>query len=184
MADGTLDLGALDDKRAQAEQMEPARRAPARPRLAGRTWPVDRLLLAASVLMIPGGVAAILLGWYGAARTPFLFEQVPYLISGGLLGVGLLLGGGLLYMGSWLSRLAAQQRDDAAQLRELLGALRAPETGGPVPVPPLGGGLVATPTGTMFHRPDCPVVAGKSGLRQVGSDNGLSPCKLCDPVPA
>jgi hypothetical protein len=132
------------------------------------------------VLMIPGGVAAILLGWYGAARTPFLFEQVPYLISGGLLGVGLLLGGGLLYMGAWLSRLAEQQRDDASQLRELLSELRSADA---APAAATAGPLVATATGTMFHLPDCPVVANKDGLRPVTSDNGLRPCKLCNPAP-
>ena len=87
-------------------------------------WTIDRLMAVLAVLMLPGGVIAIGLAWYGAAHTPFLFEQLPYLISGGMLGIGLLVSGGLLYMGSWLSKLADIQRDEAAQTREVLAALR------------------------------------------------------------
>jgi hypothetical protein len=41
--------------------------------------------------------------------------------------------------------------------------------------------LVATVKGSMAHRPDCVVVAGKPGLRAVDASEGLLPCKLCDP---
>ena len=41
--------------------------------------------------------------------------------------------------------------------------------------------LVATPGGTV-HRPDCPIVAGKDGLRRVAaSEPGLEPCRMCEP---
>ncbi|MEY2461670.1 MAG: hypothetical protein QOG30_3500, partial [Acidimicrobiaceae bacterium] len=41
--------------------------------------------------------------------------------------------------------------------------------------------LVATGKGTMAHRPDCVVVAGKPDLRRVSADEGLVSCKLCEP---
>ena len=41
--------------------------------------------------------------------------------------------------------------------------------------------LVATDTGTMAHRPDCVVVAGKTGVRAVSANAGLAACKLFDP---
>ena len=44
-----------------------------------------------------------------------------------------------------------------------------------------GPALVATARGTMAHRRDCVVVAGKADLRPVGPGDGLAPCKLCDP---
>ena len=47
------------------------------------------------------------------------------------------------------------------------------------------GRLVATPTGTMFHRPDCPVVADRPAgeLRTITLPaTGMSPCKLCAPL--
>ena len=54
-------------------------------------------------------------------------------------------------------------------------------------VPSPDGMLVATMTGTMLHRPDCPVVANKakSELRAVDADDpDLKPCKICDPLEA
>ncbi len=39
--------------------------------------------------------------------------------------------------------------------------------------------LVATARGTMSHRPECVVVAGKPDLRAVAAGDGLLPCKLC-----
>ena len=35
----------------------------------------------------------------------------------------------------------------------------------------------------MFHRPDCPIVVGRQGLRQVKPDApGFEPCKICEPL--
>ncbi len=45
----------------------------------------------------------------------------------------------------------------------------------------VAGELVATGKGTMAHRPDCVVVAGKQSLRRVSPDQGLVSCKLCEP---
>ena len=153
---------------------------------------LDRVLAIVGTLMLPVGFAAIFLGYLGAAGTGFLFEQVPYLISGGLLGIGLVLGGGTLYLGSWVAKLAAQQREESAKVRELLVEIRdglgqAPRSS-PFARPddtteiPMVGGFVATQSGTLFHRPDCPVVLGRDNLRRVSSSDGLAPCKLCDPA--
>lgn len=152
----------------------------------------DVLLLAAAVL-IPLGVLVILLGWYGAAHTPYLFEQVPYLISGGLVGLAFVLAGGLAYFGAWIARgVAGQQRSSdeiAALLREIrdeLGTRPAP------PGPARRGttarasdgrqGLVATAAGSMLHRPDCTVMTGRDDARPVTTTAGLTPCGLCNPL--
>src|SRR5438128_2494785 len=42
------------------------------------------------------GIVLVLLGWYGAAYTNILTEQIPYLISGGLLGLGLIIVAGIM----------------------------------------------------------------------------------------
>ena len=57
----------------------------------------ERWLMVAGAVMMPLGVAFTLLGWYGAAHTTRLFEQVPYLVSGGILGLGLIVIGGARY---------------------------------------------------------------------------------------
>ncbi len=145
------------------------------------------VLFVAGAVMLPLGLVVIGLGWYGAAHTPFVFEQMPYLISGGLLGVGLLTGGGLLYVGSWLARLAEQQRDDGEKIRQLVAGVRRELEYLPGVI--AGGAtmaaqqtFVATQTGTMFHRPECSVVSGRNDLKRVGPDEGLDPCKICQPT--
>jgi hypothetical protein len=158
-----------------------------RPGLSGvlPQWSIDQVLTVVASLLVPLGVVAIGLGWYGAAHTPFLFEQLPYLISGGMLGVGLLAAGGLLYFGSWIAKLAQQQREDSAALRELLTAMRtdlqASAIAGAGAVD--AGRFVATANGSMYHLPDCSVVAGKDGLRSVSQFEAaaMKPCKLCKP---
>ena len=149
-------------------------------------WTIARVMAVLATLMLPAGVVALAMGWYGAAHTPFVFEQIPYLISGGLVGVGLLTGGGLLYMGSWLTRLAEQQREEGKQLREVLTAIRQEIEYLPATMSNTSRTaqqtFVATRTGTMFHVPECSVVQGRDDLRDVSADDGLTPCKICHPT--
>ena len=148
---------------------------------------VFALALAGAVLL-PLGIGVILLGWYGVAHTPYTFEQNAYLVSGGLLGVGLVLVGGFLYVGAWVARLADGQREQNARLLAALEGLRLPADGALTGRPaaasaglPAATTFVATPTGTMLHRPDCTIVAGRDNVRQVDDDPGLRSCRLCDP---
>lgn len=70
----------------------------------------DRVL--AWVLVVAGGLA-IVLGWIGVTATPYSFEQIPYVLSGGIGGVFLLGVGAML----WIS---ADLRDEWRVLRRLL----------------------------------------------------------------
>jgi hypothetical protein len=170
---------------------------------AGRRSPVDRLrsvdgvLAAVASVLLPLGLIVILLGWYGASHTPYLFEQVPYLISGGLIGLGLVLTGGLVYFGSWIARSAAQQQRTGEQLAALLHEIRDELHNRPTELPAAAprtrkaagsnghAPFVATAKGSMLHRPDCTVVAGREDLRAVAGDaQGLQPCGLCAPLSA
>src|SRR4029079_12827232 len=76
------------------------------------------LLVGGAALMVLG-LVAVLLGWYGAAHTPFGFEQTPYLISGGLFGIALVLVGGFLFFGSWLARVAVTSQQTAKEMAAL-----------------------------------------------------------------
>ena len=60
------------------------------------------------------GAIVILLGWYGAAHTTRVFLQIPYLISGGLFGLGLMFAGGFLYFSRWITDLLDETRRQAA----------------------------------------------------------------------
>ncbi|MFE6865070.1 hypothetical protein ACFVFS_00780 [Kitasatospora sp. NPDC057692] len=46
---------------------------------------------------------------------------------------------------------------------------------------------LAVPGGTLYHRPECPLVAGKASAADADAsavrDRGLTPCRLCDPEP-
>lgn len=63
------------------------------------------MLVPASVAVLLGFVA-IVLGWVGAARTAREIEQIPYLISGGIVGLALVVLGGLLLVATfWVAVL-------------------------------------------------------------------------------
>jgi len=80
----------------------------------------ERFLVGLAGALMTGGVAAILLGWHGASGAVLVTEQVPYLISGGLLGVALATIGALTFFTHWLAVLV---RDHRRQHQELLRAI-------------------------------------------------------------
>jgi hypothetical protein len=172
------------------ERIATLRQRVGRLRIRRISLPMDRWLMVLGGAMMVAGVAAIVLGWYGAAHTPYDFEQVPYLISGGLLGLALATLGGLFYFAYWLTRQIAESRtqsDATAQALARIAELLAGGSNGSRVSAGNGGvktgEFVATATGTMIHRPDCSVVVGRKGLRSVSPDDpGLEPCKLCDPL--
>lgn len=160
----------------------------------------DRWMLVLGGTLLPLGLLLVLLGWVGASRTVLVFEQLPYLISGGLLGVALVIAGGFVYFAYWLTLMVRETRRGRADLNDglarietlLLAAAAAPEptstsvrrSAARTPaVEPGVGGLVATRSGTMLHRPDCAVVVGRDGLRPVSAGTpGLTPCGICAPL--
>lgn len=143
-----------------------------------------RLGLVGGGLLVAGAVL-VLLGWYGAAHTSRVYLQIPYLISGGLLGVVAAFAGGSLYFASWVTRLVHEERaraDAAADAATEMGAtLRRIEAllAGSAPAANGSAGLVATPSGRLAHRPDCPTVAGRDDLRVLEDPGDLTPCRMC-----
>jgi hypothetical protein len=150
----------------------------------------ERLLMIVGGVIAPLGLIVVLLGWWGAAHSPYVFEQLPYVISGGLLGLGLIFLGSFFYFAHWMTQLVKEHRAQSAAIVEALERLQdevgkqastvthAVSTNGTRDGAIV---LVATERGSMAHRADCAVVAGKGGLRQVSASDDLAPCKLCDP---
>ena len=68
-------------------------------------------------VLIAAGLVALLVGWWGVSHTAYLAEQVPYLVSAGLLGLFLLGVGATV----WIS---ADLRDEWRKLDELADVLR------------------------------------------------------------
>ena len=96
-----------------------------RRRRATPTRKVEQYLMYSGGILLPLGLLLIVLGWQGAAHTPRLFEQIPYLISGGILGAGMVLAGGFLYFSYWLTRLVFEGRSHTDQLIEAINRLEA-----------------------------------------------------------
>lgn len=95
---------------------------------------LSRLEDSRTLLVIAGaatttGISAIVLGWFGAARSTLVEEQIPYLISGGLLGVALATVGALVFFSYWMTVAVTEARHHEQARRqdhiELLAALRA-----------------------------------------------------------
>lgn len=145
----------------------------------------DRWLLVAGGVLIPLGVVLIVVGWYGTAQTTLTFEQAPYIVSGGLLGLGCILIGCLLYAVHWLARLARDSAANAARqaaheerVEQLLMRLAA--GGG---APEIAAALVVTRGGSMLHRPDCAATHGQVVLPAGPAAAGYELCGLCRPDP-
>jgi protein-S-isoprenylcysteine O-methyltransferase Ste14 len=75
----------------------------------------DRIIAWAAVI---AGALLLLLGWLGVSRTAFPAEQIPYVISGGLVGLFLLGLGAMV----WLS---ADLRDEWRKLDRIEKAIES-----------------------------------------------------------
>ena len=92
--------------------------------------PTEKWLAVAGGVLMPLGVLLVIAGWFGAAHTTRLFEEIPYLISGGLLGVALATIGALTLFAHWLTVLIREGRrqetlrkQDHVELMEALALL-------------------------------------------------------------
>jgi hypothetical protein len=132
------------------------------------------------VLFCLAGFVLVWVGWNGAASYDSTIRQFPYLISGGVAGLGLIHVG----VGLWIVQ---SQRAERARLEDNLAGLnRVLET--LVEVVALGGaghGLVLAGT-TAYHRPACPLVQDHPRLTtttaELAAESGLAPCRTCEPV--
>ncbi|TMM17565.1 MAG: hypothetical protein E6G01_05630 [Actinobacteria bacterium] len=173
------DLEASVDPAARAAG-EQARLADSLARLRRRTKLVatERWLLVAGSVMVPLGAILVILGWFG-------------------FGLVLVIAGSFCYFGYWLARLVSDERQQTNQLLEALERIEGHLANGSTPPtrdaataparPPLSSTrpeFVATLTGSLYHRPDCLVVADRSAddLRSVRAGaKGRTPCRICLP---
>lgn len=104
-----------------------------------RTSPTtEQRLLLAGVVLMPLGLVLVLIGYLGASGTTELSSQVPYMISGGLLGLAVTVVGAALflryslgrYLRFWLLRLVFEEHTTADRLAEALERLGQQLAGG------------------------------------------------------
>ena len=145
-----------------------------------RTW--ARLGGQLGLGCIAVGLLIIGLAWNGAASVDFVSGQIPYLLSGGALGLGFIMLGGAMI-------IVQNSRHDRslieAQLKELNTAIArlANAIGGGGP-----GGHNGAPKVVLgrssYHRPDCRLAQGKDlpvATIEAAEADGLSPCRICNP---
>src|SRR5205085_10103088 len=75
-------------------------------RVSGEQW-----LFVAGGALVLAGIVLVVIGWVGTSRTVLVAGQIPYVVSGGLLGLGLIFLGGFLYFGYWLALLFRDGRE-------------------------------------------------------------------------
>ena len=93
----------------------------------------ETLLLKSGAVLPVIGLVLMIAAWWSASDTPYVADQIPMLISGGLVGLGLLLVGiGLFLRYSltrlfrfWLARVIVEQQ---TQNERVLAALDGIET--------------------------------------------------------
>ncbi|MCB5167089.1 hypothetical protein LG634_19885 [Streptomyces bambusae] len=133
--------------------------------------PSPRPALGAAVLALVCGALLCAAGWYGVSGERFAERQIPYLASCTVPGAALLVAGAVLLTAVW--RPAPPGPGRPAEPLSAEGAAGPPRS----PGPPL-----RVPGGTLAHRPDCPLVDGRTDAVPAAGDGGLSPCPVCEPA--
>jgi hypothetical protein len=139
------------------------------------------------ILYCLAGLVLVFLGWNGAATYDRVSAQVPYVISGGLAGLCLVVIGGSVLV-------AASAREGSAALQATVEELRAAveRMGGGEATPGASAGagapagdemVVAGPS--SYHRPTCRMVQGQAGTTMttasVAAARDLAACRICAP---
>jgi hypothetical protein len=139
------------------------------------------------VLFCLAGFVLMWVGWNGAASYDDAIRQFPYLISGGLGGLG------LIHIGVGLWTVQSQRAERARLESDLAGVERVLETlvevvgltaGAGSAALGAENGLVLAGT-SAYHRPACTLVQDHPRLRTTtperASESGLAPCRTCAP---
>jgi len=137
--------------------------------------PVDKGLQIAGTVLPFLGLLAIAAAWYGVSHTAREWRQTTYLVSGGLLGLGLIFLGGFTYFAYWLTKLVEQAHRQTTALERIEAAL----TGRSLDVD-VGSHAVVV-SGGLAHRPDCALLAGKDDVRPLPPAGGVPACPVCEP---
>jgi hypothetical protein len=91
----------------------------------------EKNYLVAGIVLMVIGLALIFAGYWGASGTALLAEQIPYVLSGGFLGVGVMIVGAAMfvryslsrYLRFWLIRTIYEERAQADKVVDSLGRI-------------------------------------------------------------
>ena len=148
------------------------------------------------LVVIALGLVVIGIGWNGAAgaggevnHVPVVQAQLPWLLSGGFLGLGIVILGAAMMIANAYRETEAR---NAARMDALLEALE--RAGGSneavAAVAPLSGEVaeLVVAGSASSHRPDCRLARGRGDAEvipaAVALERGLSACRVCKPPAA
>lgn len=145
------------------------------------------------LLVVVVGLIAIGVGWNGMAgaggqvnHVSDLRAQLPWLISGGVLGLALVVFGAALIV---VHNARADRARLEAKLDELIVAANRTPTAsgaGSAPGPTAAGAEMFVVGGGTYHRPDCRLVDGRDDVARVTArettERGLRACRVCGPA--
>jgi hypothetical protein len=139
------------------------------------------------LLVVAIGLIVIGIGWNGAAGgggqiagVTDLRAQLPWLLSGGLLGLALVVFGAALMI---VNNARVDRSRLEVKLDELVDTMSRGATGtGAAPASAAG---LYVAGGSSYHRPDCRLATGRDDVRYVTAHEAtteqLRPCRVCQP---
>lgn len=155
------------------------------PQLTVGSSPFGRLGGQLGVLLCLLGFAAIFFGWNGAAGKNVIMAQFPFLISGGIVGLAIVVIGAALL-------IVQNAREDRAKLEAVLERIAAATEAGNASTGPRsgyaampGGGGMVLAGGSSYHRLDCTLTEAREEAHVIGLEEAFSrqmePCRVCKP---
>lgn len=135
-----------------------------------------------SVVLIGVGLLAIGIAWNGVAGNSIVAAQFPYLVSGGLIGISLvMIGTALMVMQAYREERTRLE----LKLDELILAVsKSGGLGGGSSAPKDLTGLVVAGSAS-YHVPGCRLVDGREEVDYLTPEEAqarfLQPCRVCQP---
>jgi hypothetical protein len=127
------------------------------------------------------GLLLVFLGWNGAASRDRVPAQFPYLLSGGIAGLSLVvIGVGMI--------VVQNHRADRVALQGSMDRLReAMERGAAAPSQEIVNGHGVFAGRSSYHQPGCRLLEGRDDAELLGEADavarGLTPCRICHREP-
>lgn len=145
--------------------------------------------LAGAAFLLVAGLTLVVVGWFGIMGSDVVTERIAYVISGELLGFGLMLAAGALVASSLVGRETDRFRRSMGLLVGALNEGRSEAAreilAGGARMDVSDGRVFLVPGGRAYHLVRCPLVIGAASRAAVpraeAEVSGFAACKLCRP---
>jgi hypothetical protein len=149
---------------------------------------VDRRVRLGRVLgmiFVTAGFIIAGFAWNGAASKNLIQSQFPYLLSGGIMGLGLIILGATLWMLSTIRGERQVLTEKVDEMIQLLARNLLRSGASPIAASFPGSEDQVVATKDSYHRAGCRVLEGKTNLVTLtvaqAVAEGLATCRVCDP---